>query len=102
MSESGALALAVLFGSGFNWAYSRWGLRQNLTAFWGVFGVLATLAISAMVSVSLPKLQLFWMGQPVVLSNQQHAAIYELKFFMASGTPMTLGSLWRAWKEFGR
>lgn len=100
MSETGGLAAAALFGVGFNWAYGRWGLRQNLTAFWVVFGVLATLAISATVDVSLPRLQLFWMGRPVVLSNQQHAAIYELKFFAASGTPMTLGSLWRVWRSW--
>jgi len=36
----------------------------------------------------------------VVLSNSQHAAWYELKFFIAAGTPMVVGSLWRYLNAF--
>jgi hypothetical protein len=101
MSEYAGLALACGFGIVYNWAFVRWGYRQDLTAFWVAAGVLATLAIAATVTVPAPRLQLYWLGQPVVLSNQQHAVLYLLKFFAASGAPMTAGSLWRAWRKFG-
>ena len=36
----------------------------------------------------------------MTLTNQQHAAIYELKFFIAAGLPMFVGSLWRYLDNF--
>lgn len=101
MSETQGLALAFGFGCGYNWLIGRLvqrGQVDGYAALWVVFGVFVTLCISALVHVSLPRLQVFWLGSPLVLSNQQHAAVYELKFFIAAGVPMLAGSLWRYWR----
>ena len=98
MTETQGLLLAFAWGVVFNWLITRWGRSQfadGFTAVWVVIGVFVTLVISATVHVSLPRLHLTWQGAAIVLSNQQHAAIYELKFFMAAGLPMFVGSLWR-------
>lgn len=93
-----ALALAFGFGCAFNWLIVRQtesGYGDGFTALWVVIGVFITLLISSIVDVSLPRLHFYWQGQPLILTNQQHAAIYELKFFIASGLPMFIGSAWR-------
>ena len=103
MKETHGLALAFLFGCGYNWILSRSvnGERRGeyrddgLTAFWVIGGVLATLLIASLVRVSLPRLVFYWHGEALALTNQQHAVIYLLKFFAASGLPMTVGALWR-------
>ena len=93
-----ALALAFLWGCGFNWLIVRWsksGYGDGFTALWVVIGVFMTLVISSLATYSLPRLHITWGGEVVILTNQQHAAWYELKFFIASGIPMFVGSLWR-------
>ena len=98
MTETAAHALAFAFGLGYNWLIARWGKTRygdGFTALWVVVGVLVTLAISSLAQVSLPRLALYWQGASLQLTNQQHAAIYELKFFIAAGIPMFFGSLWR-------
>lgn len=98
MTETAALALAFAFGCGLNWLIVRLakaGYSEGFTALWVVFGVLGTLVISSLVTYSLPRLHIMWNGEAVVLTNQQHAAWYEFKFFMASGLPMFVGSMWR-------
>ena len=104
MTEAQALILAFAFGCGYNWLIARWGKSGNgdgFTALWVVLGVAATLAISATVTHShLARLQIVWQGEVVVLSNSQHAAWYELKFFIAAGLPMVVGSLWRYLNAF--
>ena len=99
MSEAQALLLAFLFGIAYNWLITRWvksGYGDGFTALWVVIGVFVTLLISSFVTHGhTVKLVLEWQGQALVLSNQQHAAWYELKFFIAAGIPMFVGSLWR-------
>lgn len=98
MTETQALILAFGFGCFFNWLIvqqAKAGYGDGFTALWVVIGVFTTLLISSLVTVSLPRLQVYWNGDLVTLTNQQHAAIYELKFFVASGLPMFIGSLWR-------
>lgn len=99
MSEAQALLLAFLFGIAFNWLITKWGKSgygDGFTALWVVIGVAVTLLISATVTHGhTVRLALEWRGQSLVLSNQQHAAWYELKFFIAAGIPMFVGSLWR-------
>jgi hypothetical protein len=99
MTELQALATALMFGIAYNalivrWSRSQWG--DGFTALWVVIGVMATLLISAFVTRSpLARLHLTWHGEVIVLSNAQHAAWFELKFFIATGVPMFFGSLWR-------
>jgi hypothetical protein len=103
MTETAALFLAFAFGVMFNWLIVRWGKSgygDGFTALWVVIGVFATLVISSLAQVSLPRLQFYWHGDLVTLTNQQHAAIYELKFFIAAGLPMFVGSLWRYLDNF--
>jgi hypothetical protein len=98
MSEPQGLALAFLCGCSYNWLISRWARSRfgdGMTGIWVAIGVLMTLALSSMVRVSLPRLHFVWLGEPLILSNQQHAALYELKFFLATGIPMLVGSVWR-------
>jgi hypothetical protein len=98
VTETQGLILAFGFGCGYNWLIVRWGKSEwgeGFTALWVVIGVFVTLLISAMVHVSLPRLYVNWLGNPLALTNQQHAAIFELKFFIATGIPMFLGSIWR-------
>lgn len=103
MTETQALLLAFAWGVLFNWLIVRWaksGWGDGFTAIWVVIGVFVTLLISATVRISLPRLHMVWLGTDVILSNQQHAAIYELKFFIAAGIPMFFGSLWRYINSF--
>lgn len=104
MTEVQGLLLALAFGVGFNWLIARWGRSgygEGFTALWVVIGVFVTLCISAFVTRSpLARLHVTWQGDVVVLSNAQHAAWYELKFFIASGLPMFLGSFWRYLDNF--
>lgn len=104
MTEVQALALAFGFGCVFNWLIVRWaktGYGDGFTALWVVLGVFGTLFISAFVTRSpLARLHLTWQGEVLVLSNAQHAAWYEFKFFIASGLPMFFGSLWRYLNSF--
>jgi len=97
VSETQALLLALAFGIGFNWLIAKWGATEfgdGFTALWVVIGVAVTLVISATVTHGHSvKLDLVWRGQVIVLTNQQHAAWYELKFFIAAGLPMFFGSL---------
>ena len=101
MTETQGLLLAFGFGVLYNWLIVQVEQRgtRGVTGLWVVGGVFCTLLISAMVHVDLPPLYLLWLGQPLVLSNQQHAAFFELKFFAASGLPMVVGSLWRAMRD---
>lgn len=103
MTEVQGLVLAFAWGCLFNWLIVRWaksGYGEGFTAIWVVIGVFMTLLISSAVRVSLPRLHLSWFGTDLILSNQQHAAIYELKFFIAAGIPMVVGSLWRYVNSF--
>jgi hypothetical protein len=99
VTEVQALTLAFAFGVGYNWLIAKWGRSGNgdgFTALWVVIGVLMTLIISSTVSRSpLPRLHIVWNGELLVLTNAQHAAWLELKFFIAAGIPMFFGSLWR-------
>ena len=99
MTEAQALALACAFGVFYNWLITRWGRSQwgdGFTALWVVIGVAVTLLISTFVTRSpLARLHLTWREEVIVLSNAQHAAWFELKFFVATGVPMFVGSLWR-------
>ena len=98
MTETAALALAFAFGCGLNWLIVRLakaGYGDGFTALWVVAGVFGTLIISSLATYSLPRLHIMWNGEVVTLTNQQHAAWYEFKFFVASGLPMFVGSLWR-------
>lgn len=104
MTEVQGLALAFGFGIVFNWLIARWvksGYGDGFTALWVIIGVFVTLLISSFVTRSpLARLHITWQGDVVVLSNAQHAAWYELKFFVASGIPMFVGSLWRYLNSF--
>lgn len=103
MTETAALALAFAFGVCFNWLITRWGKSgygDGFTALWVVIGVFATLVISSLAHIPLPRLHIYWNGDMLTLTNQQHAAIYELKFFIAAGLPMFVGSLWRYLNNF--
>jgi len=99
MTEGQALVLAFVFGIGYNMLIARWGRSQwgeGFTALWVVIGVAATLLISTLVTRSpLARLHMTWQGELLVLSNAQHAAWFELTFFVAAGAPMFFGSLWR-------
>lgn len=98
MTETTALALAFVFGCGLNWLIvrlARVGYGDGFTALWVIVGVFGTLLISSLATYSLPRLHITWQGEVLMLTNQQHAAWYELKFFIASGLPMFIGSLWR-------
>lgn len=98
MTETQGLLIAFGFGCVYHWLITKLIKSQFDAGFitlWVVIGVFMVLAISALVHVSLPRLHLQWDGIVLVLSNQQHAAIYELKFFMAAGLPIIVGSLWR-------
>ncbi len=96
MSELAGLMLAFGFGCAYAWWVSRQQDR-SLVALWVVFGVAVTLLIAACVpDAGVQRLQLWWPnGEPILLSNHAHAALYVGKFFVASGTPMVLTSLWR-------
>jgi hypothetical protein len=102
MSETLGLLLAFAFGLAYNWLIGYFEKKQvdGLTGLWVVGGVLGTLIIAALVQVNLPRLQLLWLGHPMILTNPQHAAIYIFKFMAASGLPMVLGSLWRHWRRW--
>jgi hypothetical protein len=82
--EEWALALAFGFGLTYNWLLTR-AMRANsmypqLMALWVIGGVLATLAISALVQQQTIRLVFTWQGQPLQLTNAQHAALFELRF----------------------
>ena len=96
MSDYLALALGIVFGIAYNAAFDHWGRHQNIAALWVVFGVLVTLALAATPLTPSLRLQLYWHGERVALSNAQHAALHVLKFFVATGTPMFLGAMRRA------
>lgn len=104
MTEVQALALAFAFGCFYNWLIARWGKSgygDGFTALWVVGGVAATLIISTFVTRSpLPRLHIMWNGDLLILTNAQHAAWLELKFFIATGLPMFFGSLWRYINNF--
>ncbi len=98
MTETQALVLAFAWGCLFDWFITRFSKTKydgGLTAIWVVIGITVTLLISSLVHVSLPRLHFIWLGQPLVMTNQQHAAIYEFKFLAAAGLPMVIGSLRR-------
>jgi hypothetical protein len=98
MTETQALLLAFGFGIAYNYLVAKLIKTERGNGFagiWVVIGVFVTLIISTFARVSLPRLQLYWFNDIITLTNQQHAAFYELKFFMAAGIPMFLGSLWR-------
>ena len=98
MTESLALIIAFVFGLSYNYLIGRWiasGYADGMTGIWVAVGVFITLCISALPETTTARLQLYWLGNPIILTNQQHAAIYELKFFIAAGIPMLAGSIWR-------
>lgn len=96
ISEAAALLLGVAFGAAYNAAFDRWGQGQNITALWVVFGVLATLALAALPVSPGVRLAIEWHGQPLPLSNAQHAAFHVLKYFCATGAPMLIGAARRS------
>jgi hypothetical protein len=99
MREWQGWLLALAFGIGWNLLLG-WRLRhgqRGLLAFWVIGGVLGTLLISALVTQSLGRLVVRWNGELLSLTNQQHAALYELRFFICSGLPLAFGSLRRNW-----
>ena len=103
MTEAQALILAFAFGCLFNWLIVRWGASSygdGFTALWVVIGVFVTLLISTFATGSSMRLHIMWRAELLVLTNQQHAAWYELKFFVMAGLPMFVGSLWRYVKNF--
>lgn len=98
MTEIWALVLAFVFGCVYNWLIARWGRSGyggGLTGIWVALGVAGTLAISALVQTTTIRLHFTWQGEALVLTNAQHAALFELRFFIATGTPMLYGSLRR-------
>jgi hypothetical protein len=103
VSEPVALLLAFGFGLAYNALLTRRmaadGGRPRPMALWVVGGVLATLALSALVEHQTIRLVLHWQGRPIQLTNAQHAALFELRFFVATGAPLAAGSLWRYWQR---
>lgn len=103
MSEWQALILALALGIGYNALIANAQRTQpadhGLTALWVVIGVAGVLLVSCTVKHSTDWLALYWQGKAIRLSNAQHAAWYEFKFFAAAGLPMVLGSLWRFYKR---
>lgn len=103
MNEPVALSIALLFGVAYDqllvWLARRWPQTEGLKAFWVVIGVLVTLGISAGVTQQTYRLALYWRDEQLLLSNAQHAAFFELRFFAAAGLPMVFGGLWRYWQS---
>ena len=102
MTEPVALSIALAFGVAYDqllvWLTRRWPQTEGLKAFWVVIGVLVTLGISAGVTHQTVHMVLYWRGEQILLTNAQHAALFELRFFVAAGLPMVVGSLWRYWQ----
>lgn len=102
MSEPVALSIALLFGIIYDqllvWLARRWPQTEGLKAFWVVIGVLITLGISAGVAHQTVRMVFYWRDAELVLTNAQHAAFFELRFFCAAGLPMVFGGLWRYWQ----
>lgn len=101
MSEELALFLAFVFAVFYDMAFTRWGQRQQLTVFWVIGGVAATLFFASIVNLPPKRYHLFWDGREIVLTNAQHAALHTLKFFIATGIPMFLGAIRRWWATVG-
>ena len=102
-NETSGLVLAFLFGLVFDWWTHQPQRDSGFIALWVVFGVSVTLLISALVpDVAGSRLALYWFdGKQIVLSNHTHAVVWVLKFFIASGIPVTLGSLLRYVQTLG-
>lgn len=98
MNEWQALGLAVCCGIGYNWLVGRHN-RPELTLLWVVLGCALTLALSTLVEHQTVRLAIEWHGRHIVLTNSQHAAVFELKFFVVTGLPMIIGSLWRHYRR---
>jgi len=101
MNEWQALLLAIAFGVGFNAWVDRHN-RPEHTVFHVIIGVAVTLSISALVEHQTVRLALHdpFSNQLIFLTNAQHAALFELRFFAASGLPMIIGALARHYKRF--
>ncbi|MCX7851793.1 MAG: hypothetical protein N2383_03315 [Caldilineales bacterium] len=95
MPEWLALLLAFVFGLAFN----AWVGRQrehSLVALWVAFGMAVLLLLAALVDDrSALRLTLHWRDWHIPLNNYAHASLYILRFCIAGGTPMIIGSLWR-------
>lgn len=94
MNEYTGYSVAFAFGLAYNWLVGRHE-EDGLTALWVVFGVAVTLLLAAFTKSDAGRLALYWNDHAIQLSNQQHAALWCLRFFVLTGAPMAGGSLWR-------
>ena len=75
-------AVGLMFGIGFN-AFTGWarkvGMLKGRTSLFVAAGVLVTLALTAIISLPF--------------------TLMVVGAFVATGTPMIVGDLWRAWRD---